>query len=132
MRQLASETERLLKVRARQKKKKPSFNRCDSHKKNKLSTSWRKPRGLHNKQRRHIAAKGKTVRVGYGSPKLVRGYHPCGMKEILVRCVGDLDNVEGCAVRIAKSVGMKKRLVIESIAAEMSLKILNPKTVGEQ
>ena len=125
-----TDTERLLRVRARQKKKKPEFNRCDSHKKKRLTTSWRRPRGLHNKLRRQVAAKGRLVRPGYGSPKAVKGYHPCGKREVLVRCASDLGGAEGCAVRIARTVGMKKRVEIEALAREMNLKILNP-TGGE-
>jgi large subunit ribosomal protein L32e len=118
--------ERLLRVRARQKSKKPEFNCHDSHKKKKLSTSWRKPRGLHNKLRQQVAAKGKLVRPGFGSPKAVRGFHPCGLREVLVNNVNELDNAQGCAVRIASAVGKKKRLEIQAKAAEMSLKVLNP------
>lgn len=128
---MTSDTERLMKVRARQKEKKPEFNRCDSHKKKKLSPSWRRPRGLHNKLRQQIAAKGKVVKIGYGSPKHVRGYHPCGMKEVLVSTPADLKEAEGCAVRIAGTVGMKKRDEIEAMAREMNLKVLNPTTGGD-
>ncbi len=119
--------ERLMNVRARQKAKKPEFNRHDSHKKKRLSTSWRKPRGLHNKMREQIAAKGKPVRPGFGSPKAVRGFHPSGLREMLVCNVPDLEKAKGYAVRISSTVGMKKRLEIQAKAAEMSLKILNPK-----
>lgn len=128
---MTSERERLMKVRARQKKRKPEFNRCDSHKKKKLSPSWRRPRGLHNKLRQQIAAKGKLVKAGYGSPRGVRGYHPCGMKEVLVKNPDDLKNAEGCAVRIAATVGMKKRDEIEAMAREMNLKVLNPTSGGD-
>jgi len=128
---LTSERERLMKVRAKQKKRKPEFNRCDSHKKKKLSPSWRRPRGLHNKLRQQIAAKGKLVKAGYGSPRGVRGYHPCGMKEVLVKNPDDLKNAEGCAVRIAATVGMKKRDEIEAMAREMNLKVLNPTAGGD-
>jgi len=128
--ELTSERERLMKVRAKQKKRKPEFNRCDSHKKKKLSPSWRRPRGLHNKLRQQIAAKGKLVKAGYGSPRGVRGYHPCGMKEVLVKNPDDLKNAEGCAVRIAATVGMKKRDEIEAMAREMNLKVLNPTAGG--
>ncbi|WP_228369597.1 50S ribosomal protein L32e [Methanothrix harundinacea] len=131
MTELTSERERLMKVRARQKKRKPEFNRCDSHKKKKLSPSWRRPRGLHNKLRQQIAAKGKLVKAGYGSPRGVRGYHPCGMKEVLVKNPDDLKNAEGCAVRIAATVGMKKRDEIEAMAREMNLKVLNPTAGGD-
>jgi large subunit ribosomal protein L32e len=119
---------RLINVRSRQKAKKPEFNRHDSHKKKRLGLSWRKPRGLHNKLRRQVSAKGKLVRPGFGSPKAVRGFHPSGFKEILVNNVTDLAKAEGCAVRIASAVGQKKRLEIQALASEMNLKVLNPKT----
>ncbi len=104
--------ERLLRVRTRQKSKKPEFNFHDSHKKKRLGTSWRKPRGLHNKLRQQIAAKGKLVKPGFGSPRAVRGFHPCGLPEMLVNNVAELSKAQGFAVRIASAVGMKKRLEI--------------------
>jgi large subunit ribosomal protein L32e len=119
--------ERLLKVRTRQKSKKPEFNFHDSHKKKRLGTSWRKPRGLHNKLRQQVAAKGKLVRVGYGSPKAVRGFHPCGLPEMLVNNVAELEKAQGAAVRIASGVGMKKRQEIQTKAAAAGIKVLNPK-----
>jgi large subunit ribosomal protein L32e len=117
--------ERLLRVRTRQKSKKPEFNFHDSHKKKRLATSWRKPRGLHNKLRQQIAAKGKLVRPGFGSPKAVKAYHPCGLPEKLVNNVAELSGAEGYAVRIASAVGKKKRIEIEAKAAEFGLKVLN-------
>ncbi len=119
--------ENMLKVRARQKAKKPDFNRHDSHKKKRLPISWRKPVGLHNKLRSGIAAKGKLVRPGFGSPKSVRGFHPSGYREILVCNVQDLEKAAGYAVRISGAVGKKKRLEIQAKATEMGLKVLNPK-----
>jgi len=119
--------ERLLRVRTRQKSKKPEFNFHDSHKKKRLATSWRKPRGLHNKLRQQIAAKGKLVRPGFGSPKAVRGYHPCGLPEVLVNNVAELEKAQGFAVRIASAVGRRKRLDIEAKAAQAGLKVLNAK-----
>jgi large subunit ribosomal protein L32e len=119
--------QRLLRVRARQKAKKPEFNFHDSHKKKRLGTSWRKPRGLHNKLRQQVAAKGKLVRPGFGSPAAVRGFHPSGVPEVLVNNVVELTLAQGCAVRIAAAVGMRKRLEIQAKAAEMGLKVLNPK-----
>lgn len=121
--------DKLLKVRSRQKSKKPEFNRHDSHKKKRLSTSWRKPRGLHNKMREQVAAKGKPVRPGFGSPSEVRGFHPSGFREMLVRNLADLDRSEGYAVRIASTVGRRKRAEIEAKALEMDRKVLNPKTI---
>jgi large subunit ribosomal protein L32e len=119
--------ERLLRVRTRQKAKKPEFNFHDSHKKKRLGTSWRKPRGLHNKLRQQIAAKGKLVRPGFGSPRAVRGFHPCGLPEMLVNNLAELSRAQGFAVRIASAVGRKKRLEIEAKAEQSGLKVLNPK-----
>ncbi len=119
--------ERLLRVRTRQKSKKPEFNFHDSHKKKRLGTSWRKPRGLHNKLRQQIAAKGKLVRPGFGSPRAVRGFHPCGLPELLVNNLAELSRAQGFAVRIASAVGRKKRLEIEAKAEQSGLKVLNPK-----
>jgi large subunit ribosomal protein L32e len=122
--------ERLMNVRSRQKAKKPEFNRHDHQKKKRLGLSWRKPRGLHNKLRRQISAKGKPVRPGFGSPRAVRGFHPCGFPEILVNNSKDLERAQGYVVRIASAVGMKKRMEIQAKAAEMNLRVLNPKTGG--
>jgi large subunit ribosomal protein L32e len=119
--------ERLLRVRVRQKSKKPEFNFHDSHKKKRLGTSWRKPRGLHNKLRQQVAAKGKLVKPGFGSPRAVRGFHPSGKPEMLVNNVAELNLAQGCAVRIASSVGMKKRLDIQTEAEKLGIKVLNPK-----
>ncbi len=121
---------RLMSVRSRQKSKKPEFNRHDTQKKKRLGLSWRKPRGLHNKLRQQVSAKGKLVRPGFGSPKAVRGFHPSGFPEILVNNVADLTKAEGCVVRIASTVGQKKRLEIQAKAAELNLKVLNIKTRG--
>ncbi|MHC1566486.1 MAG: 50S ribosomal protein L32e [Candidatus Syntropharchaeia archaeon] len=118
------ERRRLLRVRERRRKK---FIRYDSYKKKRLGESWRRPRGLHNKMRKQIAAKGSMVKCGYGSPVKVRGLHPSGFEEVLVFNPRDLENVrEGQAVRIASNVGMKKRTLIEKKAEEMGLKVLNP------
>ena len=125
---LSDAKERLLKVRKRQKSKKPAFRRHDSHKKKRLDENWRRPRGMHNKLRKRIAAKGAMVQVGYGSPKEVRGLHPSGYEEVLVHRPKDLKyiNATNQAIRIGSSVGMKKRLDIGEKAEESGIKVLNP------
>ena len=122
-----SETKKLLKVRERQKSKKPTFKRTDSHKKKKLDDKWRRPRGLQSKFRRHVSAKGALVKSGYGSPKAVKGLHPCGLSEVLVANpseISDLDP-ETQAVRISGTVGAKKKIEIIKRANELGLKVLN-------
>jgi large subunit ribosomal protein L32e len=125
---LDKEIKRLLNVRKKQKSKKPEFKQTDSHKKKKLADYWRKPDGIHNKTR--YALKGKTplVEAGYGSPAAVRGLHPSGFEEVLVRTPKDIEalKVGRQAARIARTVGSRKRAIIEKKAAELGLKILNP------
>ena len=121
-------TKRLLNVRKKQKSKKPKFLQTDSHKKKKLEDKWKKPDGIHNKMRYHVKGKGPRVNAGYGSPALVRGLHPSGFEEIIVKNPKDLESikVEKQAARIAHTVGERKRNLIEKKAAELGLKILNP------
>ncbi|MDF1557170.1 MAG: 50S ribosomal protein L32e [ANME-2 cluster archaeon] len=122
------ESTRLLKVRKKQKLKKPHFVQTDQHKKKKLKDIWRKPRGLHNKKRQYILGKGEMARPGYGSPVAVKGLHPSGFEEVLLSRALDLDNVDPAtqAVRIARTVGQRKRMDIVKKALSLGLKILNP------
>ena len=126
------ESKRLFKVRKVLKGKKPHFNRTDAHKYKRLDSNWRRPRGLQGKQRKHIKAKGALAQAGYGSPVAVKGLHPSGYADILVRNVGDVDAIDATieAIRIARTVGAKKKAVIEEKAAELGIKVLNP-TRGE-
>ena len=106
------------------------FERYGWQRKKKLSKSWRRPRGRDNKMREHIAAKGPRVQVGYRRKKGDRGLHPSGVREVLVFNPNDLAQVEAAseetAVRIAATVGKRKRGEIEEAAAKLGLKVLNP------
>ncbi|MDI6811620.1 MAG: 50S ribosomal protein L32e [archaeon] len=111
-------------------RKKPKFERYGWWRKKKLSKSWRRPRGHDNKMREHIAAKGARVQVGYRRRKEERGLHPSGRREVLVFNTNDLAQVEDAreemAVRIASSVGRRKKGEIEEEAAKLGIKVLNP------
>ncbi|VUT23499.1 MAG: 50S ribosomal protein L32e [Candidatus Methanolliviera sp. GoM_asphalt] len=121
------EEQRLLRVRSTQKHKKPSFSRYGSKYKKRVKEAWRRPRGRQNKQRRRKVSKPAVVKVGYGSPALVKGLHPSGLEDTLVRNIKELKKVdpEKQLVRIARTVGRKKRLEIEERAEEIGIKIIN-------
>ncbi len=123
---LGEEAERLLTQRKRERQ--PAFNRQDHHKKKRVGTSWRRPRGQLSKLRKGIRGKGDTVDAGYRSPTAVRGLHPSGFEEVRVHNVDDLDGVDGDteAVRIASKVGARKRERIEEQAEEQGIRVLNP------
>jgi large subunit ribosomal protein L32e len=123
---LDDEAQRLLTQRKREGK--PQFNRQDHHKKKRVGTSWRRPRGQLSKQRRGIKGKGDTVEAGFRTPKAVRGLHPSGFEEVRVHNVDDLEGVDGDteAVRIASKVGGRKRERIEEEAEDREIRVLNP------
>jgi large subunit ribosomal protein L32e len=123
---LDEETERLL--GQRQSVSKPTFNRQDHHKKTRVPTSWRRPRGQLSKQRKGVKGKGDTVEAGFRSPEAVRGLHPSGFEEVHVHNVDDLAGVDGDseAVRIASGVGGRKRERIEEVAEDEGIRVLNP------
>jgi large subunit ribosomal protein L32e len=109
------------------KRRRIKFERYGWRTKKKLSKSWRRPRGHDNKMREHIAAKGPIVTVGYRRKKEERGLHPSGVRELLVHNADELEAaVAGTAVRIAATVGKRKRGDIETAAAELGLRVLNP------
>ena len=123
---LDDENARLLVQRRREGK--PQFNRQDYHKKKRVPTSWRRPRGQLSKQRRGVKGKGDTVQAGFRTPKAVRGKHPSGFEEVRVHNVDDLAGVDGDteAVRIASKVGARKRERIEEVAEDEGIRVLNP------
>lgn len=123
---LDEETKRLLTRRANEGS--PNFNRQDHHKKKRTPKSWRRPRGNLSKQRRGVKGKGQTVEAGFRTPEEVRGRHPSGFEEIRVFNTDDLEGVNGetHAVRIASSVGARKRERIEEQAEDAGVRVLNP------
>jgi large subunit ribosomal protein L32e len=109
-------------------RKKPEFKRWMSQAYKRVKESWRKPRGIHSKVRIRKKGKIKMPSVGYGAPKELRFLHPSGLKEILVSNLKDLEKVDPKtqAIRIAHTVGEKKRKEIIKKAEELKIKILNP------
>jgi large subunit ribosomal protein L32e len=128
-----SARERALAVRKRVKSKKPDFKRQESWRYKRVGKSWRRPRGLDSKMRKRVKGWPKSVAVGYRGPKEARGLHPSGYVEVLVRNVDDISGVdpETQAVRIAHTVGERKKVEILARAGDMGIYVLNPKRVAE-
>ncbi len=122
-----------LRLRERARNKKPKFVRAESWKYDRFSLSWRRPRGLDNKIRRKILGWPPGPSMGYKGPKVARGVHPSGYREVIVYNVADLSGVDinTQAVRIAHTVGKRKRADIIAKAKELNLKILNIKVSAE-
>lgn len=116
-----------LQVRKRAKHKKPEFLRSESWRYSKLSESWRRPRGLDHKMRRKIKGWPPMVSTGYKGPNVARGLHPSGYREVLVHNVQEVSAVDPItqAIRIAHSVGKRKRALIIAEAIEKKIVLLN-------
>lgn len=121
-------TERALALRQRHKSKKPKFRRQESWRYKRVSQIWRKPDGIDSKMRKKKKGWPKSAEIGYRGPKVARGLHPSGYEEVRVRTVDDLGkiNPQTQAIRIAHTVGMKKRAEISIRAGEKGILILNP------
>jgi len=115
------------KLRAK-KKVKTTFRRQNHGRtdRKRVKGNWRKPRGVDNKQREHLVTAGHIVSIGYRNAKDVRGLHPSGYEEVRVFNTEGLEGLgKHNAVRIAGSVGKKKRKEIIAKAGELGLKVLN-------
>ncbi len=73
------------------------------------------------------------VSTGYKGPKIARGLHPSGYREVTVHNVEEIAGVEPKtqAARIAHTVGMKKRALIIAEARKKKIIILNARAVKE-
>lgn len=109
-------------------RKKPKFVKQGAKYLKRIKKKWRRPRGRHSKLKVREKSKGAMPNVGYGAPKSLKGLHPSGFREVLIRNLKDLDNMdkEKEAGRISHTIGKKKRKLILDRAKELGIKILNP------
>ncbi|MEM2226659.1 MAG: 50S ribosomal protein L32e [Candidatus Bathyarchaeia archaeon] len=117
----------ILRLRERLRSREPKFLRQESWRYKRLETGWRKPKGKTSKMRRRLRGWPKLVKVGYKLPKEARGLHPSGSVEVLVRRPEDLQGLDPAkhVVRIAHTVGERKRVAIIQRSAELGLRVLN-------
>jgi large subunit ribosomal protein L32e len=115
------------------KHKKPKFRRQESWRYKRVKNTWRKPHGIDSKMRKKVKGWPPSPTTGYRSPKKTRGLHPSGFIETRVYAVEDLSEIdpELQAIRIASTVGGRKRVEILALAGERGIHVLNPRRVEE-
>jgi large subunit ribosomal protein L32e len=127
---LEPELARLLSVRDETDVRRPKFVRTASHRYFRIGrwNSWRRPRGMQSKQRRHYGYRPTVVSIGFGSPAATRGLTPSGFRPVLVQTPDVLSSLDPTrdAVLIARTVGTRRRLVLEEAARQLGLHVLNP------
>jgi large subunit ribosomal protein L32e len=127
--QLTESQKEQLVIRRQIKKRTPYFLRDEGFRYKRIPKNWRRPTGYTSKLRINLKYRPSKVRVGFRSPKLVRGLHASGFQEVIIHTVKELDVIDPKkqAVRIGSTVGTKKRLAIAKRAGELNIRILNMK-----
>ena len=122
-----------LELREKVSSSRPEFKRAESWRYKRLETTWRKPKGVDNHQRKQ-KSRGRPglVKVGYGTPKVAKGLHPSGYTDNLVYNLSDLEklNPKTDGVRLGHAVGTKKRKEILSKAIEKKFKVFNARVTA--
>ena len=118
---------RLLSIRKRAKKKKPSFRRQEGYRYKSLDDNWRRPRGRHSKLRKGIRGRGTKPSPGFGSPAKVRGTNSSGLREVMVSSMKDLEHIHKGkdAGILSSALGRKKRQEIIREAEKKGLELTN-------
>ena len=118
---------RLMELRKKMNKKRPSFRRVESWRYKRVKDSWRKARGIDSKTREKKKSGVKSPTIGYRGPKKVRGLHPSGYIEVLIFTFNDLKNLNKNkhAIKISGKLGAKKRIVLTDYCQRRGFKILN-------
>ncbi|MBW2991148.1 hypothetical protein KY348_05600 [Candidatus Woesearchaeota archaeon] len=120
------DSKELLDKRTRAKKKKPVFVRRAIHKKKRIGSSWRRPRGLHNKQRLKRRGYLRSPGTGYKAPAKIRGAHRTGLIPVLVsntRQLAGLTKEHG--IILSSKLGDNKRKSLVEEIKKQGLTLLN-------
>ncbi|MGQ9468817.1 MAG: 50S ribosomal protein L32e [Nitrososphaerales archaeon] len=121
----------LLKLRESIDDSRPEFVRQESWRYKRLGEKWRKPKGIDSKMRLKVKGWPKIVKVGYRGPRITRGIHPSGYRDILIHSIDELKglNPEKDAARLASGLGARKRAELIEKAKELGIKVLNPRGI---
>lgn len=116
-----------MELRKSMKKKRPPFRRVESWRWNRVKDSWRAARGIDSKTRKKSKAGITSPEIGYRVPKKIRGLHPSGYQEVRVETLKDIENLNNKkhAIKIATTLGAKKRMTLIEYARRRGFKVLN-------
>ena len=133
---LDPKTARALSLRRSMDPRRPKFVRQAAHRYYRIGRdeSWRRPRGLQSKQRRHYGYRPVVVSIGFRSPAKARGLVPSGFRPILVHTTKALESLDPSkeAAILARGIGTRRRLVLEEVARRLGVRVLNPIATPEE
>jgi len=118
-----------------QKKKHPKFLRPNYGRssRSRIKIAWRAPRGIDNKKRRKVEYMGASPSIGYRNAREMRGVRKDdGLLERLVhnlqeaeQAIAEEDAGKKYFVKIAGSVGERKRVLIRAKCKSAEMKVSN-------
>jgi large subunit ribosomal protein L32e len=101
-----------------------TFKRQAWHRKSRLGTSWRRPRGWQSKLRLEKKGHGKRVKVGFRSEAATRGKKN-GLDIVRIHNVSELELVDAKSQGVViANIGMKKKLDVLRAMKEKKLTLL--------
>ncbi|OEH79807.1 scavenger receptor protein sr1 precursor [Cyclospora cayetanensis] len=111
------------------KKRTKSFPRFQSDRWKRLSSSWRKPKGIDCRVRRKFKGTNLMPNIGYGSNKKTRHMLRSGFYKFRVERPEDIDMLlmhnTKFAAEIAHGVSTRKRCAIVERAEQLNVRVLN-------
>lgn len=118
---------KLLEIRKQIKSRKPNFRRHDSHKKVRITSSWRNPRGRQSKQRLQLKGYARGIATGYGAPKGVYGFTREGLTQNVISSVKELESLDPKkdGIIISRTLGTRKKVVVIKEATDKKFQVLN-------
>jgi len=118
--------QKLIEQKRKLKSKKPNFIKQDAHKKKRLDKNWRRPRGIDSKIRLSFRGYRRKVKVGYGTPGVLRNKDSQGRTVKIIRNLQDLEKSEaGEALVMSSGVGIRKRAAIIEKALKLKQSFVN-------
>ncbi len=88
---------------------------------------WKKPKGIDNPMRLKLKGHPPMASVGFRVPKDIRGYHPSGLKPVVVHNVKELSllNPAEVIIYVGRTVGARKKSEIIAKAKELGFVVAN-------
>ncbi|HIG92975.1 MAG: large subunit ribosomal protein L32e [archaeon GW2011_AR9] len=120
-------TQRLLELRNKTKKRKPTFVVRASKFARRIKVRWRRARGRHSAIRQDYRGRPKHVSTGYRSPQEVRGKHSSGLEMVVIHTDKQLSNLDPTSqgAIIGSTVSARRRVELMKVAVEKKIRVLN-------